>query len=121
MAENNPIYSVNGAAVKCPSSYLWKQEDVSAADAGRTEDCKMHKKRIGKVVGLELVWNSLSTAEVSAILTAFEPEYITVRYLDARQGGYVTSEFYVGDRSAPLYNSVLDIWENLSFNIIERG
>ena len=32
MAENNPIYSVNGAAVKCPSSYLWKQEDAKNPD-----------------------------------------------------------------------------------------
>ena len=46
----NPIRSVDGKAiVKSPSSYLWKLEDVSAADAGRTEDTVMHKKRVGQL------------------------------------------------------------------------
>ena len=117
----NPIWSVDGEAVKCPSSYLWKLEDVSAADAGRTEDTVMHKKRIGQLVGLELSWQNLSTQDVSKILQAFNPEYINVCYLDAMQGKYVTSVFYVGNRSAPLYNASKNLWSNVSFNLIERS
>ena len=119
--EYNPIRSVDGKSVKCPSSYLYKLEDVSASDAGRTEDTMMHKKRIGQLVGLELSWQNLSTEEVSAILKAFDPEYIEVCYLDAKQGKYVTSEFYVGNRSAPMYNAAKGLWSNLSFNIVERS
>lgn len=118
--ENNPIMSVDGKAVKCPSSYLWKLEDISEADAGRTEDVKMHKKRIGQFVGLELAWQNIKTADVSAILKAFDPEYINVKYLDAKEGKYLTKEFYVGNRSAPLYNARKALWSNVSFNIIER-
>lgn len=81
----------------------------------------MHKKRIGQLVKLELAWNNVTTAEASAILTAFNPEYINVRYLDAKSGSFQTREFYVGDRSAPLYNATLGLWSNISFNIIERG
>ena len=119
--QNNPIQSVDGKAVKCPSSYLWKLEDLSSSDAGRTEDGKMQKMRIGQVVGLDLSWQGLTTKEVSQILQAFNPEYITVKYLDALQGKYVTSEFYVGNRSAPMYNAKLGLWQNVTFNIIERG
>ena len=119
--ELNPIRSVDGKYIKCPSSYLWKLEDVSAADAGRTEDTMMHKKRVGQVVGLELSWQNIPTNEVSELLKAFNPEYITVCYLDAMEGKYVTSEFYVGNRSAPMYNSRLGVWQNVSFNIIERS
>ncbi len=119
--EYNPIRSVDGKSVKCPSSYLYKLEDVSASDAGRTEDTMMHKKRIGQLVGLELSWQNISTEEVSAILKAFDPEYIEVCYLDAKQGKYVTSEFYVGNRSAPMYNAAKGLWSNLSFNIVERS
>ena len=119
--ELNPIRSVNGAAIKCPSAYLYKLEDVSAADAGRTEDTLMHKKRVGQLVGLELSWKNISTADVSALLKAFNPEYITVVYLDAMQGKYIKSEFYVGNRSAPMYNAVKGLWQNVSFNIIERS
>lgn len=119
--EYNPIQSVDGKAIQCPSAYTWKLEDISASDAGRTEDTVMHKMRIGQVVGLELSWNGLTTAEVSAVLKAFNPEYITVKYLDAMEGIYVTSEFYVGNRSAPMYNAKMGLWQNVSFNLIERS
>jgi hypothetical protein len=117
----NPIQSVDGATVPCPSSYTYKLSDISAADAGRTEDTTMDKMRIGQCVHLELQWSYLTTAEVSTVLTAFNPEYISVTYLDAKAGDYLTSTFYVGDRSAPLYNSVKGRWTNVSFNIIERS
>ena len=119
--EYNPIRSVDGKSVKCPSSYLYKLEDVSAADAGRTEDTMMHKKRIGQVIGIELSWQNITTAEVSELLKAFDPEYIEVCYLDAKEGKFMTSQFYVGNRSAPLYNSRMGVWQNVSFNIIERS
>ena len=119
--EYNPIRSVDGHSVKCPSAYTWKLEDISSSDAGRTEDTKMDKMRIGQVVGLELSWKNLTTEEVSAILKAFNPEYIMVSYLDAMEGPYVESEFYVGNRSAPLSNAAKGLWSNVSFNLIERS
>lgn len=117
----NPIRSVDGRAVICPSSYQWKLEDVSASDAGRTEDTMMHKNRIGQVVGLELVWNNVSIEDAAELLQAFNPEYIDVTYLDAMEGKYITSEFYVGNRSAPLYNSRIGKWSKISFNLIKRS
>lgn len=117
----NPIRSVDGRAVICPSSYQWKLEDISASDAGRTEDTTMHKNRIGQVVGLELVWNNVSIEDAAELLQAFNPEYINVTYLDAMEGKYITSEFYVGNRSAPLYNSRLGKWSKISFNLIKRS
>ena len=50
--EFNPIKSVDGKACRCPSSYQWKLADVSASDAGRTEDTVMHKNRIRSAVRL---------------------------------------------------------------------
>ena len=62
--EFNPIKSVDGKTCRCPSSYQWKLADVSASDAGRTEDTVMHKNRIGQTVGIELSWNNISTQEL---------------------------------------------------------
>ena len=121
MPNYNPIRSVDGHACKCPSSYKWKEEDLSNKDAGRTEDTKMHKNRIGQIVGLELAWNGVTISECAAILQLFQPEYVTVCYLDAKEGDYKTSVFYVGDRSAPLYNGEIGRWSNISFNLIERS
>ena len=116
----NPIRRINGVAFShVPSSYQWTQEDVSSADAGRTEDGRMHKKRLRSVVGIELAWRAIPISVASAVLRAFEPEYITVEYLDPKSGGYTTKTFYVGNRTAPLYNATLDLWENISFKIVE--
>jgi len=118
----NPIVSVDGVAVRPPSGYQWSLQDVSDPDAGRTEDALMHKLRITQKVKLQLSWNNLTTEQASPILTAFQPEYVEVEYLDPLVGGYVTKTFYVGDRSAPMYNNTLygGVWSNISFNIIEQ-
>ena len=121
---DNPLKSVGGISLKPPDAedgYKWDLEDVSASDAGRTEDVKMQKKRIGQVDAISLKWSGLTTAEISAILKAFNPEYITVEYLSPLEGGFVTKEFYVGNRSAPMYSSALNLWENVTFKIIARG
>lgn len=120
MNNYNPIRRVNGVAVSPPSSYKWKCEDLSNKDAGRTEDGNMNKNRIGQIIGIELAWKGKSIAEAATILQAFDPEYVEVEYLDAKAGKYLTATFYVGDRSAPLYNGELGLWDNISFNLVKR-
>lgn len=119
--EYNPIRSVDGHEVSCPASFVWGLQDVSASNAGRTEAVVMDKMRIGQVVKIDLSWKYLSTAEASKVLKAFNPEYIMVEYLDPLVGTYITAEFYVGDRSAPMYNCKLDLWENIAFSITGRN
>lgn len=116
----NPIGSVGGVAIPCPSKYEYKLSDVSAADAGRTEDARMHKMRIAQKVHIELAWDYITTEAASIILSAFNAEYIPVTYLDPMLGAYTTRTFYVGDRSAPSYNTRLGLWSDVSFNIIEQ-
>lgn len=117
----NPIKGVNGVAIPVPSAYTYTLEDVSESDAGRTQDGTMHKLKLGEVCSLSLKWEGLTTAEVSTILNAFSSEYFNVNYLDAKAGEYLTREFYVGNRTAPMYNGRLGLWENVSFNIIQRS
>ena len=118
----NPIQSVGTyTSIPCPSSYQWKESDVSDSDAGRTEDAKMHKMMIAKKVHLELAWQNVTTSEASTILQAFTAsEYFAVNYLDPKANAYQTKTFYVGDRTAPAYNTLKGIWSNVSFNIIEQ-
>lgn len=116
----NPIRSVDGAYIPIPSEYQYDLQDVSAPNSGRTEDALMHKQRVAQKVKIELKWNNIETDEVSEILNAFNPEYLSITYLDAKAGSFLTKTFYVGDRTAPLYNSTLGLWQNVAFNIIER-
>lgn len=115
----NPIQSVGGVAIPCPSKYDWKLSDVSAADAGRTESGKMYKLRIAQKVHIELEWQNVGDEVAQTILTVFQPEYIDVNYFDYKSMAYLTKRFYVGDRTVSSYNRVKHI-STISFNIIEQ-
>ena len=110
-----------GTEIPCPSKYQWQIQDVSQADAGRTEDGTMHKLMLGSAVKLILEWQNLQTSDVSTILQAFTTEYFAVNYLDAMRGTFRTSIFYAGDKTSPAYNTQMGLWSNVSFNLIERG
>lgn len=132
MADNyNPIAFVKpyngettapttGTAVACPSKYQYSLQDISQADAGRTEDTMMHKLRLGQCAKIQLEWQNIKGDVASSVLQAFNSEYIWVKFLDPYFNTFRTTVFYVGDRSAPCYNTRLGIWSNVSFNIIER-
>lgn len=116
----NPIRSVDGAAVPCPAAFTWRLDDVSGSGAGRTEDGLMHTKRMRQTAGIDLSWNAVDTATVSAILRAFAPEYVSVTYLDPVAGDFVTADFYVSGRTSPMYNATRGLWNNVSFSIVQR-
>lgn len=107
--------------IPVPSSYEWKKIDNSAPEAGRTEDQNMHKMRIGQSGRVDIGWKYPTLADASYILKAFDPEYLNIEYLDAKEGTWITRRFYVGDRSAALWNSRHGRWENLSFGIIQQN
>lgn len=116
----NPIKSVGGVTnLPVPSKYDWKLSDVSAADAGRTEDALMHKMRIAQKVHIELEWSNVSDADAQVILAAFQPEYISVQYYDYKALAFQTKAFYVGDRQVSSYSRARGI-STVSFNIIEQ-
>ena len=68
------MISVDGKIFKCPASFKWKKSDISASDAGRTDDTLMHKNKVGEKRTLSLGWVCLTKAEIHEILVAFEPE-----------------------------------------------
>ena len=112
----------DGVLIKTPSVFSWGLNDVSAADAGRTDDALMHKNRIAQKRKISLAWNNPTKVETASILQAFNPEYVKVTYPDAMSGKYETREFYRSDPVAPM-----KVWTvgnkryaQLSFDIIER-
>lgn len=112
---------VDGVEVPDPSEMTWGESDISSSDAGRTQDNKMHKNRTGSKVTLQLAWWNKSPEDTQKILQAFYPEYIVVKYWDARVG-QTTKEFYSGDKSAPVKYWTVNKkrYQKISFSIIER-
>ena len=84
-----------------PSSMEWGLQDVSASEAGRTQDGTMLKMLVAQKRKLSLSWAEPTAAQTAEILQAFNHEYVYVRYHDAMSNAMETRQFYVGDRSAP--------------------
>lgn len=107
-------------SVPCPSSFEYGLADISEDDAGRTEDMTMNKKRKGQAITIKLAWQNVPTSIASTVLQIFNEEYIVAEYLDPMVGAFVKKEFYVGNRTAPLYNASMGVWKNISFDLVER-
>lgn len=122
MPSYQAIVSVNGSPIAVqPASMEVELQTISASDAGRTADTKMHKKSLREIVAVSLTFANLHTAVASSILHSFmDNEYFTMQYLDPYVGGYATKTFYIGNRTVPVYNTALDIWGNIAFKVVER-
>lgn len=129
---NSPIQSVTpididgnvlGVAITdipTPSKFEQILIDISAPDAGGTEDNVMHKMRQGQKIRINLEWSYPTIADASSILSTFNSEYVLVNYLDAKAGAWQDRRFYIGDRNAPLWNSARGRWTSVSFPIIQQ-
>jgi hypothetical protein len=113
---------VDGVTMPEPSGYTWGQSDISASESGRDDLGTMHKNRIGKKRKISLSWTGLTPAQTSQVLTAFDPEYISVTYPDSLSGTTQTRTFYSGDKSASVKIWTINNkrYETVSFDIVER-
>ena len=107
-----------------PSAMTWGLQDISASDAGRTQDGTMQKMLVTQKRKIQLTWTLPDAAQASAILSAFNHEYFYVQYFDPMDNALETRQFYKGDMSAPFQWYSLPgkgtRYTTLSFDIIER-
>lgn len=117
----NFFIRINGVNLPTPATCQYDWEDVSSSDAGRVESGLMYKNMIGHTRSLSLSWKNIDTATLSTIMNQVRPEYFNVTFIDPYLNATDTMECYAGNRSAPLYSGVLDIWSSFSVKLIERG
>ena len=120
---DNIVIKVGGVTLpKEVSKFKWKKSDVSAKNAGRTQDVKMHKNRLAKKRTLSLGWVNLTKEQIHQILVAFDPEYVMVTCWDPLAGTDVTKEFYTGDMEANVkwWAKGHERYSTLDFDVIER-
>lgn len=122
--DNMSMISVNGVVLPTPSAYSYGLQDISGTDAGRALDEKatMYKNKKCQKVKISLAWNGISPEVCSQILLAIDDEYFDVTYVDAKLNQNLTKTFYVGDRTAPVKQWIVNnkMYSQLSFDIIER-
>lgn len=121
MAYQNFPFQVNGIDCPTPSQFGWSLQDVSASDAGRTQDGTMHKNRITQKEKIQLQWAYPKPDVASTVLKLFNGEYFEVTYRSPLTNTIVTKTFYRGDANAPTYWWCQGgLFQNISFDIIER-
>ena len=102
-----------------PSKMTVLIQDVDY-DSGRTADGLMHRNRVSIKRKLEFTFPPTSDeVGLSGILAQFGTESFYLKYFDPQAGAAQTRRFYTGDRSMPVYNFKLKLWDSMTFNVVE--
>ena len=100
----------------------WQRSDIEAPSAGRTLDGLMHRGRVGTKIRLDVTCRPLNAAELSTVMNAILPEYVTVSYSDPLYGS-VTKSMYSNNTPASCLMKKRDgseWWSGVTFPLIER-
>lgn len=100
----------------------WSRNDVEAPDSGRTLDGLMHRARVDTKIRLDITCRLLKASELSIVLNAILPEYVTVSY-DDPMSGYVTKTMYSNNNPASyciLKPDGTEWWSDITFPLIEQ-
>ncbi|WP_028562255.1 DUF6711 family protein [Paenibacillus pinihumi] len=119
------LIKINGveiAAYPAPGQFKVTILDLDDADAtNRTVDGTMHRSRVAVKRQIEMGFPALPQTKISAILKVMRSPFFNVYYPDPMDG-YVTRNFYVGNRPAavPFERNGVMFWEGLQFTLTEK-
>lgn len=107
--------------VKTPSEYQVTVLDLDSEKSTRNANGNLTRTRIAIKRKLSITFPPTTIPEMQTILNALHNGGKTsfyCKYLDPKDG-VITKQFYVGDRTAPLYNNVLGRWDKMFVEFIE--
>ncbi|MDQ0149359.1 DUF6711 family protein [Eubacterium multiforme] len=110
---------INGVTVVAPKSFKVNIMDLDGENSNRNAKGVMLRDRLRVTRKLECEWGPLTSDEIKTILNAISDVYFSVYYPDPKDGK-TTKTFYTGDRSAPAFDFKSNMWQGLSFNLIEK-
>lgn len=95
---------------------------VAAVDyeSGRSASGNMKRNMLGTCYTYKVTMPPCSTNVVKAGLSALLDAYTECTFYDPILGAERTATYYVGDRTAPVYNFTLDLWNSWEFTMIEK-
>lgn len=97
----------------------WQRNDLDGSNAGRTMDGTMYRERVTSKVRLDITCLPLSSEDASIVLNAIYPEYVEVEYVDPMYGHSIKT-MYSNNTPATFIDTVTDLWEGITFPLIER-
>lgn len=105
------------------NGFAYQHSDIDASDSGRTMDATMHRGRVASKIRLDITCRPLTTSEIARVLSAIEPEWVTVKFTDPMLGIDVTKTMYSNNRKASFLiakRNGQDLWKVDTFPLIER-
>lgn len=100
----------------------WSRNDIDCQNSGRTLDGSMVRGRVATKIRLDITCRPLTATELSTVLNAIYPEYVTVTYDDPMQGRVVKT-MYSNNNPASyclLKPDGTEWWNEISFPLIEK-
>ena len=115
------MYKVNGVVMPTPKSFTVSISDLDG-ESNRNANGELIRDRIATKRKLEIEYQPLDPSEISLILKAISPVFISVEYPDPQEGGVITKTMYAGDKSSHMYSIIngQPKWSGLKFNLIEK-
>ncbi len=105
-----------------PIEFTVTTMDLDSDSSVRSADGTLNRDRIAVKRQIEMSWNALSWANISALLKAMSSTFFDLYYPDPYEGIYMTKTFYVGNRPAPVAIPKGDeiIWSGLKVTLTEK-
>lgn len=100
----------------------WQRNDIDSVSTSRTLDGLLHRGRVATKIRLDITCRPLTASELSTLLNAIYPEYVTVQYSDPMYGT-VTKTMYSNNNPASYLFQRPDgteWWSGISFPLVER-
>ena len=118
-------YTMKNATCKIGSWEFDPQElELTVADvdyeSGRSASGKMQRNMLGTCYTYKVTLPPCTTDLMRTALRALSGKYQECTFFDPIKGANRTSTYYVGDRTASVYNYGLDLWNSLEFTMIEK-
>lgn len=100
----------------------WQRSDVDSSSTTRMLNGELRRKRVAIKRRLDITCRPLRGSEVSTVLTAIMPEFVTVRYFDPQEGKVVSRTMYSNNNPASYLIQRVDgeWWDGIEFPLIEK-
>ena len=118
-------FTINGIDMTPYVAYgglKWQRYDIDSPDTGRAMNGLMYRGRVATKIKLEVTCKPLTSTELSTVLNAILPEYVSVNYDDPMLGN-VTKTMYSNNNPASYLikkPSGVEYWSGISFPLVER-
>lgn len=115
------ITGADGTVISFSPQTLTVSVNAVDFDSGRMADGTMERNMVAEKRKAQIGLPPMHSAELNEIMKVIcgtNNVSFEATFPDPWTGTY-TGTFYVGDRSAPIYSCALDIWDKVTFSIVE--